>query len=247
MLYEEENIIQAFKIYTKLALNGESDKDSLRMYMADDTVRGLVDQFVKEVDCTTFLAGEKIYMVPLSMTSPFHVANEELKQKYLPTRAVNMDLYMMYITIIILFGEFYDSYQTMEPTRDFIQMEHWLNCVNEKMNSIKDHDQEQLKLLEEEYEYNWIAIVEKWDAMDDIKEKVQQTARTVSRMSFLNSVKNFLVQQQLIYEMGNDEVNLTEKAKIIIQRYYMEQEFNRGILEFIYNMERRKKEEIENA
>ncbi|HHU69007.1 MAG TPA: non-ribosomal peptide synthetase module, partial [Thermoanaerobacterales bacterium] len=158
--------------------------------------------------------------------------------KHLPSRAVNADIYMMYVTIIILFGEFYDSYQTTEATRDFIKMEDWLNSVNDMILSLKGHNEEELMELEKKYEYNWIAIVDKWDALDDIKENVQQTARTISRMSFMNIVKRFLEEQELIEEIGNDEIQLTEKAKIIIQRYYMELEHNREILEFIYSLEK---------
>jgi hypothetical protein len=157
----------------------------------------------------------------------------------LPSRAVNADIYMMYVAIIILFGEFYDSYQTTEATRDFIKMEDWLNSVNDKILSLASYDEEELRELERKYEYNWIAIIDKWDALDDIKENVQQTARTISRMSFMNIVKRFLEEQELVDEIGNDEIQLTEKAKSIIQRYFMELEYNREILEFIYSLEER--------
>ncbi len=63
-------------------------------------------------------------------------------------------------------------------------MEDWLNSVNGKILSLKAYDEEELMKLEKKYEYNWVAIVNKWDALDDIKENVQQTARTISRMSW---------------------------------------------------------------
>jgi len=50
----------------------------------------------------------------------------------------------------------------------------------------------------------------------------------------LNTVKKFLEAQDLIRDIGADELTLTEKARTIIQRYYMEVEHNRSILEFIY-------------
>ena len=237
MLYEQEQVIQAFKIYSTLAINGKAFKEDLRLYLADDSIRGLVDQFAKEVDCTLLLVGDLIYMIPLSINSPYHISNETIKEKHLPSRAVNADIYMMYVAIIILFGEFYDSYQTTEATRDFIKMEDWLNRENDKILSLKGYDEKELMELERKYEYNWLAIVDKWDALDDIKENVQQTARTISRMSFMNIVKRFLEKQELIEGIGNNEIQLTEKAKAIIQRYYMELEYNREILEFIYSLE----------
>lgn len=123
-------------------------------------------------------------------------------------------------------------------------MEDWLNSVNDKILSLKGYDEEELIKLERKYEYNWIAVIEKWDALDDIKENVQQTARTISRMSFMNVVKRFLEEQELVEDIGNEEVQLTEKAKAIIQRYFMELEYNREILEFIYSLEGKDGEDI---
>ncbi|EOD00251.1 DUF6063 family protein [Caldisalinibacter kiritimatiensis] len=244
MMYNHEEVIKAFNLYTKLSVNGYGEKDELRLYLADDEIRGLVDQFAKEVDCTIITAGDYIYLIPISMDSIFHVSNDTIKRKYLPSKAVNLDIYMMYVAIIVLFGEFYDSYQTIEATRDFISLENWLLSINERVLALKEYDKEELKELEKDYEYNWISIVEKWDAMDDLKENVKtQDARTNSRLSFLNTVKKFLEEQGLINDIGNDEIELTEKAKTIIQRYYMELEYNRGILEFMYQLDKREEED----
>src|SRR5699024_5671813 len=114
--------------------------------------------------CTIILAGEYIYMVPIATTSPFHISNEEMKKRHLPSKAVNLDIYLMYLTIIILFGEFYDSYQSLEPTRDFLPIYKWLESVNTYIETLNEIDKEELKSLEKEYEYNWIGILEKWNA-----------------------------------------------------------------------------------
>ncbi len=241
MFYNNDQIIQAFKLYTILSAKGYGEKEELRLYLADDAIRGLVDQFAKEVDCTIFASGDYIYMIPISKNSIFHVSNESIKNDYLPGRAVNLDIYIMYLSIIILLGEFYDSYQTVEPTRDFISTNEWLLKVNERVDSLKEQGEEKLKDLDKEFEYNWTAIVKAWNDMDDIKEKVKsQDGRTISRKSFLNVVKQFLEKQDLIKDIGNEELELSEKAKTIVQRYYMEFEYNRGILDFIYSLEQKK-------
>lgn len=230
--------MRAFKIYSKLAAEGLGEKEDLRKYLVDDRLRGLVDQFAEEVQCVIFVAGDFIYMIPKAMASDFHVSNETIKREHLPTRASNADIYLMYIATIVLFGEFYDSYQTTNPTRDFVSIEHWLDSVNERIFSLKEHDMDKLEIMEKEYEYNWITILSGWELLDDIKEGVKkQDARTASRLTFLNMTKNFLEEQGLINDIGNDEIELTEKAKIIIQRYYMDDEFNRGILNFMYGLE----------
>lgn len=238
MDYNNDQVIKAFKIYSKLAAEGLGEKEDLRQYLVDDRLRGLVDQFAEEVQCVIFVAGDFIYMIPKAMASDFHVSNETIKREHLPARASNADIYLMYIATIVLFGEFYDSYQTTNPTRDFVSIEHWLDSVNERIFSLKEHDMDKLEKMEKEYEYNWITILSSWELLDDTKEGVKkQDGRTASRLAFLNITKNFLEEQGLINDIGNDEIELTEKAKIIMQRYYMDYEFNRGILNFMYGLE----------
>lgn len=244
MYYEHNQVINAFKIYSKLAADGIGEKDDLRLYIVDDVIRGLVDEFAEEIHCTIFIAGEFIYMIPKLMASSFHASNESIKRDYMPSKALNTDIYLMYVAIIVLFGEFYDGYQSVNPTRDFISMDDWLDNINKRIFSLKEHDKEKLEKLEREYEYNWISILNKWDPLDDLKENAKkQDARTASRLSFLNITKKFLEEQDLVLNIGNNELELTEKAKTIIQRYYMEYEFNRGILDFIYDLEQNKEED----
>ncbi|MDP4142992.1 MAG: DUF6063 family protein [Bacillota bacterium] len=244
MNYSNEQVMQAFKLYSSLSIKGYGEKEEMRLYLADEIIRGLVDQFSREVDCTVFTSGEHIYMIPISKNSVFHVSNDSIKKAYFPTKSVNLDLYMMYAAIIVLFGEFYDSYQTMEPTRDFLPMGEWLSSINERISSIKEHGVEKLKEIDREQDYNWSSIIEKWEDMDEIKEKVKaQDARTNSRKSFLNMVKQFLLSQELINDIGNEELQLTEKAKTIIQRYYMDYDYNRGILDFMYQLDQKRGEE----
>ena len=77
--------------------------------------------------------------------------------------------------------------------------------------------------------------------MDDIKETAKkQSGNTISRLSFIDTARRFLIDQGLIVDIGNHEVALTEKAKTIVQRFFMEVEYNRGIFEFIYGFEREK-------
>ncbi|WP_061214614.1 DUF6063 family protein [Syntrophomonas wolfei] len=235
MLYEEQQVMEAFRLYTRLALKGYGDKEALRLYLADDVVRGLVEEFAQEVECTVISAGDQLYLIPLALSSPFHVSNQSLKDQYLPAYAVNADIYLMYVAIIILFGEFYDSYQTMEATREFLTLDHWLTRLNERLLALKEINPKELEKMESELEYNWQQVIDKWDALDDLKEKVKaRDARTRSRLGFLNTVKKFLEAQDLIRDIGEDEVTLTEKAQTIIQRYYMEVQHNQNILEFIY-------------
>lgn len=248
MKYDEKTVMHAFEIYSLLAREGAVEKSHLQQYVSDDEIRGLVDQFADTVDCTTVIAGDRLYMIPLVMLSPFHVNNDFLKRTYLKAGATNADLYLLYFATLVLLGEFYDSYHSKEPTRDFIRLDDWVGCINERIETLQEHSEEELKELNKEFSYNWMALIEKWEAMDDLKETAKkQTGNTISRLSFLDTVKRFLIDQEIVTDIGNSELALTEKAKMIVQRYFMDLEYNRGILEFLYGMESDRTEVNDNA
>lgn len=235
MDYSENKVIQAFQLYTKLARDGVLDMEGVQLYKADDEIRALLDIFSHEVECVIVNTSEQLFLIPTTRLSPFHVSNDWLKRNYLRSGATNGDIYLLYFCTIILFGSFYDSYQTQRPTRDFISLYDWMQLIQERIDQLKTHDADELKELEKEFSYNWTVIIEKWDDMDDVKETAKrQTGNTISRLSFIDTVKKFLIDQQLVEDIGNSEITLTEKAKTIIQRFFMEMEYNKGIFEFIY-------------
>lgn len=246
MNYSEQTVTKAFQIYTTLAREGVADKESVQLYRADDQIRGLLDTFSREVDCVIVGTSEQLFLIPETKLSPFHVSNDWIKRNYLRSSATNGDIYLLYFATIILFGSFYDTYQSQEATRQFLRKEEWIRFIQERIDQLKSHEKETLASLEKEFSYNWSIIIEKWEDMDDIKETAKkQTGNTISRFSFIDTVKRFLIDQALIQEIGNDEFTLTEKAKTIIQRYFMEVEYNKGIFEFIYRFEREESHAID--
>ena len=48
MIYNNDQVMSAFKLYLILSTSGYARKDELRVYIADDTVRAIVEQFAKE-------------------------------------------------------------------------------------------------------------------------------------------------------------------------------------------------------
>lgn len=238
MNYSESKVIAAFQLYTKLARDGVLGLDAVHLYNADDEIRALLDLFSYEVDCVIIKTSEQLFFVPKTKLSPFHVSNDWIKKNYLRSGATNGDIYLLYFCTIILFGSFYDSYQTMQPTRQFLSMEEWVHLVQERIDQLKNFDQETLKEQEKEFSYNWRIIIDKWEDMDDIKETAKkQSGNTISRLSFLDTVRRFLKDQGLVVDLGNHEITLTEKAMTVIQRFFMEVEYNKGIFEFIYQFE----------
>ena len=243
MNYRQQDVMQAFRLYTLLVEQGELTGVDVEHYVMNDEVRGLLDLFVMEVDCVLIHASDVLYLVPLTSLSPFHLKNEMLRRE-LGSYATNLDLYMMYFCMIIFIGEFYNSYQSLEVQRDFLTLPDWLEKINERLEALREHPKEVLEREEQEFEYNWSAMIEKWDALNDIKETAQkQKGNTISRMSFLHKVVNFMIEQKIIEEVGEEEYSLTEKAKIIVQRYFMELEYNRGILKFMYQYDEKKEQE----
>ncbi|MBB4822942.1 hypothetical protein HNO89_000160 [Sporosarcina luteola] len=248
MLYEAETVRSAFSIFRLLTQDGKAGREHYHIYLADDAVRGLLDEFVRSVDCDLITVGQELILIPTTGDSPFHVSNEYMRKTYLKTGATNADLYLLYFASLVLFGEFYNSYLSKEPTRDFLPMNEWVQAVQERINALKEHNPEDLKEAAAEFSYNWPMLIEKWEQMDDLKEQAKrQSGNTISRLSFLDTVRRFLEDQKLIMDIGNFEMELTEKAKTIVQRYFMDLEYNRGILHFLYQMEMKREEEHMNA
>ncbi len=244
MHYPEPKVMEAFNLYTKLAREGKVDTEYVNQYIADDDIRALVDQFAHHVDCVTILTVNELYMIPETKLSPFHVNNDYIKRTYLRSGATNGDIYLLYFATIVLFGAFYDSYQSLEPTRDFFRLDEWVRSVQERIEVLKEHDEEELRAYEKEFSYNWSLIIDKWDAMNDVKESAKrQSGNVISRMSFIDTVYRFLKDQELIEDIGNQEITLTEKAKAVVQRYFMEVEYNKGILEFLYQWEQEEEDD----
>lgn len=234
-MHDEKTILSAFTIYSQLTKNGLVENEFFDLYTTNEEIRRLIEQFVKEVDCTAIVAGQQLFLVPLTRHSTFHYSNEMMKRKYLKHGATNADLYIMYFAMIVFYGEFYNSYSTTEATIDFLRVEDWVRSLNRRIEFLKEHDLETLAALEKEHSYNWQAIVEKWDGLDDLKETAKrQTGNTQSRLSFIDSVARFLIGEGQAKWIGEGELALTEKAKIIIQSHFMDYEHNRGILDFLY-------------
>lgn len=226
--------MEAFTLYSKLNATGVLDKEEASGFM-DEAIRGVMMSFAETVEATIISAGNYIYLIPLTVHSDYHISNQGIKDKYLPKKATNMDIYLLYVAMIIFIGEFYDSYQTTQPTRDFLTIDDWMIALDERLQSMKQMDEEALLMLEQEYEYNWTGIIKKWDAIDIIKEDVKkQTARTNSRKSFMIIASKFLIEEGLAREIGFEELEITEKAKVVVQRFFMDYEYNRGILDVLY-------------
>ncbi|QDH19662.1 DUF6063 family protein [Saccharibacillus brassicae] len=247
MQFDEQEVMKAFRIYMELAKSGRAEAEQTKLYENDDRIRGLVDRFAAESDCVVIAAGEQLMLIPLARLSPFHMSNDALKKNYLKAGALNADLYLLYVAVIVWIGAFYDSYQTAEPIRSFLSMDEWLNLMRDKMEGIKERGEEQLQQDSVDHAYRWSDIVKRWDAIDDIKEGAKrQSGQTNSRLSFLDSVRRFLLDQELALEVGVNELGLNEKTKIVVQRYFMETEYNRGILEFLYGYANQREEEDQN-
>ena len=242
---QDDEVIRAFRIYAQLAANGEINKIDAADYFENDKIKALLERYAETVECIVLVDADKLYLVPVATTSPFHISNDSFKKKYLPAKAVNMDIYLMYMSIIVLLGCFYNSYQTNEP-QQFVSMDYWLENMDMRMESLKRQEEEFLHSKEQELEINWGYIRDKWLSMDSVKEGVKnQDARTISRLGFLNQTRKFMIGQGLLADIGNFQMELTEKAKNIYYGYYMNSERNQDILNFMYSLEKKEKEVLQ--
>lgn len=246
MQYEQQHVMKAFQLYSRLAVQGYIEQEDVECYLINEDIQSLLEQFVREVDAILVHAGDVMYLVPITGLSPFHIKNEQIRKEF-GANAVNADVYMMYFAMLVFIGEFYNSYQSGETQRDFLTINEWLAVVNARIITLRQHSPEELQQASEDLQYNWISILEKWDALNDIKESaVSQKGNTVSRLSFLDKVLQFMLKEKVVSEIGPGEYDLTEKTKTIVQRYFMEFDYNRGILQFMYQYDERKEEEHAN-
>ncbi|MHC1748336.1 MAG: DUF6063 family protein [Cellulosilyticaceae bacterium] len=237
MQYSQEQVRAAYAIYRQLYVYGSGTIKEWKEYVYDEQIRSLMEEFAHQDEAAILNAGEVLYLVPLVSQNNMQLSNEYIKKFYMNSDANNIDLYMMYFCTIIFIGKFYDSYESIQATRGFMTIEEWLESVNERIELLAEIDEAVLVSKEKELEYNWTKIIDFWLALDHLKENVKrQTGKTKSRVSFLNMTKSFLEKQGLVEDLGNDELNLTDKAQDIIQKYYMEYEYNRGILDFLYGL-----------
>lgn len=235
MSYTQHEVMQAFSLYTTLARDSKVGEEAVQLYTSNDQIRSLLHQFAKEVDCVIVRTSNELFLIPETRLGPFHVSNDWIKRNYLRSDSVNADIYLLYFCTIVLFGAFFDRYNSEEPTLQFISQADWVSEVNERIHHLRSHSEEDLMELEREFSYNWRAIIAKWEDMDDIKEEAKrQSGRTISRLSFIDTTKRFLLGEGLVREIGNYEITLTEKAKTIIQRFFMDATYNNNIFEFIY-------------
>ena len=246
MQYEQQHIIKAFQLYSRLAVQGYIEQEDVECYLMNEDIQSLLEQFVREVDAILVHAGDLIYLVPITGLSPFHIKNEQIRREF-GANGVNADVYMMYFAMLVFIGEFYNSYQSRETQRDFYTMNEWLDVVNTRVGTLRQHTAEELQECCEDLQYNWLSILEKWDALNDLKESaVSQKGNTISRLSFLHKVMQFMIKEKVVSEIGLGEYALTEKTKTIVQRYFMEFDYNRGILQFMYQYDERKEEKHAN-
>ncbi len=237
MEYPEKTVLLAFDLYSQLAANGQVSKADFADLYSNEDIRSLAQLFAGRVQCTIIDDAEAIYLVPLAVDSPFHMSNEQIKKTFLTAKSVNMDIYLMYLAIMIFVGCFYDSYTTFEP-HPFVSLQNWLEKMNQRMEALASRPEEELRQAETDYNVNWVALIRKWSDLDDVKETVKrQDARNTSRVGFLIMTKNFLETQGLLHDAGANEYYLTEKAKTIFTNYYLEERYNRGITDFLYALD----------
>src|SRR5699024_3277099 len=143
-------------------------------YVGEAEIRSLLEKFAYEVDCAIIHTTENLYLIPKTRFSSFHVSNEWIKRTYLRSDSVNADIYLLYFATIVLFGAFFDRFNSHEPTLEFLPLADWVKKMNDRVTYLQTHDEEQLIDLETEFSYNWRAIIDKWEDMDDIKETAKR-------------------------------------------------------------------------
>lgn len=236
MNYELDKIKAVFQLYSEMMYRGEAPKEVTTLYQSDIAARELMDAMAEVMECEIFPADRKLYLIPRASDSLLSISNQELLKRYFPASFQNKEIYTLYFALMVLVGEFYDSDTSMRPTREFVSIDHWIHQISLLLDSLKNLGKETLEQLEKDQEVNWLMIIDKWDSLDTYREDVVEKKRAASKYAFMETVKNFLIKQEVLEDVGADEVTLTEKAKVIVSRYYMNTDYNRELMSFIYGL-----------
>lgn len=243
-MYHRDDVERSFRLFAQLMREGKvaREQDGYRDYTVHGAVRDLAELYSAEVDAVLEKTSDYLYLIPKVTDSYFHIKNTRIKQ-YLPNGATNLDVYLMYFAILVLFGAFYNSYESSEPTRDFLTYDEWMRLIDERITSLADH-QAETDEASEDLEWNWTGVVKRWGELDHLRENAKKLdARQNTRFGYMQRYFNFLQDQDLAEDQSNQEIVLTEKAKVIVQRYFMNKEYNRGILQFMYEFDQVQGEE----
>lgn len=221
--YRDESIQAAYALYQELLLKGEvrkARKSELYKLYYDTNVRDIIHNIFLPQAGANVVANEGVlYLIPNVDNIELSYSNKELRE--IMKLKNNKELYLARFMQIIAFSEFYGPqfHLTGEP-RSFIEVRELLASVRNFIKVFDSEDEEILKELADEYEFNIIDLIEAWHSLAEVTEDVKDERRATKRNTgFLLKVLRFWEEEGLITVENNEEIYLTNKMKTIAHYY----------------------------
>ncbi|WP_347940329.1 DUF6063 family protein [Peribacillus simplex] len=224
MTFEEDILINAYRLHQNLMIKGElqkkKDVELYRLY-SDPEIREVLHRVFLPIDQAIIVkADETLYLVPEVQNDAFSYNNEELR--HLVKLKDNKELYFAQFIWMNVISEFYgEQFLLTGETRSFIKVDEILNKVKELMGNFDKLPEEDLNELSVQYELNIPGMLDVWHNLSEVTDKVKDLSKSHKKdYGFFLKVLGFLEKENLIVVKEEEEIVMTEKMKSIVGHYY---------------------------
>jgi len=235
MEWHKDDVMWAFRIFTRLLHNGvidEQERDYHYAYQRSEVRQILEEVIEQEAEVKIFAAGGNIYLTPGVDNSYFGYKNAELREQMKLRN--NSELYLAYFVILCLLAKFYNSEDQSLTSRQFISLEELEETVTEHVNTVMELELEEVELQEEKYQLNLRSVSETWQDMPAFDDTVKnlKSARN-NRVSFLLRVMKFLEEEGLVQILEDREIIILPKMEHLVVKYYFHSQRKEMLLQLL--------------
>ncbi|MDD3653750.1 MAG: DUF6063 family protein [Desulfotomaculaceae bacterium] len=235
MEWYKDDVMWAFRIFTKLLHNGvidENERDYHYAYQRIEVRQVLEEVIEREAEVKIFAAGGNLYLTPGVDNNFFGYRNAELREQMKLRN--NSELYLSYFVILCFLAKFYNSEDQSLTSRQFVPLEELEETVTEHVNTVLEAKTEEVELQEEKYQLNLRSVSESWLDMPAFDDSVKnlKIARN-NRVSFLLRVMKFLEEEGLVQILEDREIRILPKMEHLVVKYYFHSQRKEMLLELL--------------
>ncbi|KLU64796.1 hypothetical protein DEAC_c31240 [Desulfosporosinus acididurans] len=213
------DIKTALKIYRKLLDKGQLDRETegdLFLEFRNVEVRAILAEFEEELDFKVIETAGSLYLLPNSGNGVLGFTTKDIREA-VATDARLVDGYLLsYISMFILYL-FYGGRNRNPKQREFLRISKLVEELDKRF-SMALADQEETKLMEENYALNFMRIAELWESKQDFEERGRKTKTG----TILNTCR-LLERENLLRLVDDDrEIRPTKKLDDLMLNYYLD-------------------------
>jgi len=157
-------IEEALKIYKKLLEQGEirkgQDKELFEHYTENLEIRETLANFERELDFKIVETPRTLYFVPNIENKILSFSLRELRE-VIRSDAKPIDSFLLCYIIMFILYLFYGGKNSDPKQAEFLQLKDIIQALDERFSKI---DEDEKRLLEEDYSINFQNIADEWHA-----------------------------------------------------------------------------------